>query len=80
MTEPPDRTRCLAQAQLPSGQWKTCIRELGHAERRHVWLESFARSDGRPTLVVWTGARSTSPLIVEVLLPNGPIPEGAEHF
>lgn len=67
--------RCVAQALLPSGQWKTCIRHLGHEEPRHVWLESFARVNGRPVVVVWTATRSTSPLVAEVLLPNGPVAE-----
>jgi hypothetical protein len=70
-----DRMRCMAQALLPDGQWKTCIRELGHPEERHVWLESFARADGRPMVMVWTGVRSTAPFVARVLLPNGPIPE-----
>lgn len=75
MSEQTERIRCMAQALMPGGQWKTCIRELDHHERRHVWLESFARSDGRPVVAVWTEVRSTKPFIAEVLLPDGPIPE-----
>lgn len=72
-----ERIRCMAQALLPGGHWKTCIRETDHKER-HVWLESFGRSHGRPVIVVWSGTRSTSPLVAEVLLPNGPIADGVE--
>jgi hypothetical protein len=54
-------------------QWKRCIREPGHREPRHVWLESFARAEGHPFVLTWTQERDTAPLVAEVHLPDGPV-------
>lgn len=66
-------SRCLSQARLPGSHehWKRCIREAGHSEERHVWLESFAVADGRPIVVVWRTPRDASPVVGEVALPPG---------
>jgi hypothetical protein len=54
---------------MPSGHWKTCIREDGHTDKEpHVWLESFSAFARRPILVTWYGPRTTEPTISTVLV------------
>lgn len=71
VVEPTDRIRCMAQALLSGGQWKTCIREVGHPER-HVWLEAYNVVGRRPIVVTWHGTRSTAPMVAEVIVPEVP--------
>lgn len=72
-----DRGRCVSQALLPSGQWKSCIREQGHTEKEpHVWLEAFTVTGGRPILVTWYGPRAAWPTVSYVLVGAGRGPAG----
>lgn len=64
--------RCLAQALLPGGHWKRCIRDADHSEKRHVWLESFATVGRKPILVVWHSSRDSNPTVIEIPAPHQP--------
>lgn len=80
MTQP-SRTRCMAQALMPGGYWKTCMRDASHPDSEpHTWVEALNRASGRPILAEWAGTRCGSPLIAEVLLPAAAPPAAELEF
>lgn len=58
--------RCGAKCQVVLGQWKRCVRSVGHTEL-HLWVEDLTRSDGFPILIEWSADLAEVPDIEAVV-------------